>query len=156
MATTTISDYVIWTKHIHGDATLTDRLVRLSAGETIGLRVDGVAGTWRKMDDGKDGRPTPGLRPLGRTRTFWSALFKSRRGDSVSLEYLPPVTSGVGETESAPFQSAPVPLGLGAGTGGLLRTPVERAAALSALLDGAKGGWRAEGRSMSRDEMHDR
>jgi hypothetical protein len=62
MATTTVSDFVIWTKHIHGDPGLTARIHELWAGQTIELEVDGLTGTWRKMDDGSDGRPTPGIR----------------------------------------------------------------------------------------------
>ena len=56
MATTTVSDYVIWAKHIHGDPELVARIHALWAGQTIELEVDGLRGTWRKMDDGADGR----------------------------------------------------------------------------------------------------
>ena len=53
-------------------------------GAVIRLEVDGVPGTWVKMDDGKDGRPTPGIRPVGSYRDQWHKL-QERRGDIVSL-----------------------------------------------------------------------
>ena len=156
MATTTISDYVIWTKHIHDDGPLVERLGRLGEGETIELWVDGVVGTWLKMKNGADGRPTPGLKPLGRTQAFWNALFKSRRGEVVSLVYEAEVATGVVEADAPPFRHATAPLSRDSAISRLVRTQTDRDAALSALLDGAKGGWRSEGRTMTRDEMHER
>jgi len=156
MATTTISDYVIWTKHIHDDSALADRLARLGEGQTVELRIDGVVGAWLKMRNGADGRPTPGLKPLGRTQTFWNELFKSRRGEVVSLVLEAEVMSGVLEADASPFSHALVTPNTDSAVGRLVRTQADRDAALSALLDGAKGGWRSEGRTMSRDEMHER
>ncbi len=156
MATTTISDYVIWTKHIHDDAVLAERLTHLGEGETIALRIDGVVGMWLKMRNGADGRPTPGLKPLGRTQAFWNELFKSRRGDVVSLVYEAEVATGVVEADAPPFRHAAAPANLDGAIGRLVRTQADRDAALAALLDGAKGGWRSEGRTMTRDEMHER
>jgi len=154
MATTTVSDYVIWTKHIHGDAGLADDIARLAAGETIDLRIDSVDGTWRKMDDGRDGRPTSGLRPLGRTLTFWNGLYKSRRGDVVSLERLDIEAAGFREADAPAYRSA----GSAAAStpGKLVRSEADRRAALSALLSAANEGWRSDGEAMTRDEMHDR
>jgi hypothetical protein len=86
MAQTEIKDHVIWAKHVHGDAGLAARIVAMRAGEVIVLSVDGVTGRWRKMDDGKDGRPTAGLRPLGDAAEHWQALFQDRRGDVVEVE----------------------------------------------------------------------
>ena len=85
MAKTTIAPFVIWAKQVH-DAALAERIIKLSAGETIDLVVDGVRGAWRKMDDGKDGRPTPGLRPLGQAKPFWRKLYTERRGTLVEIE----------------------------------------------------------------------
>jgi len=154
MATTTVSDYVIWTKHIHGDAGLADEIARLAAGETIDLRIDDVDGTWRKMDDGRDGRPTSGLRPLGRTLTYWKDLYKSRRGDVVSLERPEPTGDGLREVAAPSYNSTGSAAASAAAT--FLRADADRRAALSALLDGAKAGWRSDGEPMTRDEMHDR
>jgi hypothetical protein len=154
VATTTVSDYVIWTKHIHDDAGLAEDIARLGAGETIELRINDVVGTWRKMDDGRDGRPTSGLRPLGRTATFWSSLYKSRRGDVVSLERVEPATAGFREADAPAYKATGLPASNA--NGKLVRSEADRRAALSALLDGAKGGWRSDGQAMTRDEMHDR
>lgn len=153
MATTTVSDFVIWTKHIHGDAGLVARLAAMKAGETLNLRVDGVPGTWRKMDDGKDGRPTPGLRPLGRAQDHWRALYKSRRGDLVALDLKDDElfeATGVSETGSVfePARASAAPK--------LVRTEESRKAALEALLAQAGKGWRSDGRKMTRDEMNER
>jgi hypothetical protein len=146
MATTTVSDYVIWIKHIHDDPVLAARISAMRAGDTIDLEVDGAAGTWRKMDDGKDGRATPGLRPIGVAQTAWSNLFKTRRGQVVRIEAKASVP-GVSEGLTAPYRAALT---------SLLRSDAEREAALAALLDGGRQGCRSEGRTLSRDEMHER
>ena len=146
MATTTVSDYVIWTKHLHDDPVFAARVSAMRAGETIELDVDGVGGTWRKMDDGKDGRATPGLRPIGTAQDAWSDLFKHRRGQVVRLA-VRELSVGVAEG------SAPV---YRAGLAVVRRTDAERQAALAALLDGARQGSRSEGRTLARDEMHER
>jgi hypothetical protein len=150
MATTTISDFVIWARHIHGDARLAEAIVEMRAGGTIDLRVGGVAGTWRKMDDGKDGRATPGIRPLGKTQAFWRGLYKTRRGDVVTLEF-EEGSASVGVTDVA----SPALVALAAERA-LRRTDLERQVALHALLDGAAQGWRSEARTLTRDEMHER
>ena len=142
MARTTISDFVIWAKQIHDDEDLGQRIAALNAGQTIDLIVDGVRGVWRKMDDGKDGRPTRGVRPLGQAQVFWRALYESRRGDVVTVE-LP-----VDETRPAGERAMVFPP--------MARTEEERRAALQALLDAGRQGWRSDGRRMTRDEMHER
>jgi len=145
MANATISDYVIWAKHIHDDASLTARVLGMRAGETIELEIDGERGAWRKMDNGKDGRPTPGLRPIGAAQDHWRELYKSRRGQVVSLDVVREA-QGLAERGVA-FQATAAQF---------LRADAERMAALAALLDGARQGSRSEGRTLSRDEMHDR
>ena len=142
MATTTVSDYVIWAKQVHDDGDIAERILGLAPGETIHLVVDGVRGVWRKMDDGKDGRPTRGIRPLGRTHEYWRSLYQSRRGEVVTLEIAmdqPPAVR-------APSLLTP-PLG---------QTIDERQAALSALLDLGRQGWRSDGAYGSRDDLYDR
>jgi hypothetical protein len=148
MATTAVSDYVIWTKHIHDDPELVERLRLMWAGQTIQLEVDGVRGTWRKMDDGADGRPTPGLRPIGAAQEVWRYLFKRRRGEVVTLKVVEE-GGGMAEDSSFALRGALIFAPLG-------RTVEEREAALAALLDGGRQGYSSEGRSMTRDEMHER
>jgi len=150
MATTTVSDFVIWTKHIHGDGHLAARVAGLRAGEILNLEVDGVEGPWRKMDDGKDGRPTPGLRPVGRAQELWRELYKTRRGDVVSLAE--PSASGSGvEAHGAVFEARLV-----SAARRIERTDESRRAALEAFLALAGQGWKSEGRTLTRDELHER
>jgi hypothetical protein len=148
MATTTVSDYVIWAKHIHDDQELVERIRSMWAGQTIRLEVDGVGGTWRRMDDGKDGRATLGVRPLGAAQEVWRGLFKTRRGATVSLKVVEEV-AGMEEAPEIARRRALIFAPLG-------RTAEEREAALAALLDGGRQGYSSEGRTMSRDEMHER
>lgn len=136
-ASTEIRDYVIWSKHLHGDLRLPGRIEALEAGETIELEVDGVRGTWRKMDQGKDGRPTPGIRPLGSAQAFWRALYKSRRGAIVS------VSLAEAEAEATRFAA-------------LGKTPIDRQSALEALLGMRGQGWRSDGSGSDRGEAHQR
>lgn len=149
MATTTVSDYVIWTKHINDDAELVEHIGCMWAGQTIQLEVDGVRGTWRKMDDGADGRPTPGIRPVGAAQQVWRYLYKNRRGESVSLRVVNDAPGAVAEEPSVAVRGALIFAPLG-------RTVEEREAALAALLDGARQGYGSEGRTMTREETHER
>lgn len=84
MAIAEIRDHALWIKHIHGDARLTDRLIKLPAGTLIELFVDGHRGYWKKMDDGIDGRPTPGIKAVGAARDHWHSL-QDKRGDMVEV-----------------------------------------------------------------------
>lgn len=141
MAKTTISDFVIWTKHIHGDHNVVERILSLQPGETVRLRVDSLLGDWRRMDDGRDGRPTRGIRPIGRTAEFWRSLYKSRRGEVVEVELSVAVLSCL----------PPLPI-----SPALAKTEAEREAALHAFLSLAGQGWRSDVPYGSRDELYDR
>jgi hypothetical protein len=148
LATTTISDYVIWTKHIHGDVELVNRILSLWAGETLELEVDGVRGVWRKMDDGSDGRSTPGIRPIGSAQVVWRSLFKRRRGEVVTIQAIERQdgVSDASDAERRPPLIFPR----------LAKTEAERKAALEQLLNGWKLGYRSEGPYGPRDELYDR
>jgi hypothetical protein len=78
-------DYVLWPKHLHGNPSLRDELLALAAGTVVVLEIDGVTGTWVKMEDGKTGVPTPGLKALGAARAHWHGLFRNRRGAVVAV-----------------------------------------------------------------------
>jgi hypothetical protein len=140
MARTAVRDVVIWVKHIHGED-VSERVLGLQGGETLDLVVDGVRGAWRKMDDGRDGRPTTGIRPIGRMQDFWRELYSGRRGDVVTIE-LPQADDAV-ERSSLTFSS-------------LARTPEERKSALEAMLSLKGAGYRNNGVVIARDDMHDR
>ncbi|WP_269513946.1 hypothetical protein [Brevundimonas subvibrioides] len=134
-AETAVKDVVVWTKHVHGDRRVTARLQSLKGGEDLELVVDGVRGLWRKMADGVDGRPTSGLRPVGRMQTFWKELYASRRGETVVIE-LPG-----DEVADAPLIYPADP------------DPKVRAEALQALL--TAGGGHSRGERWTRDELYD-
>ena len=138
MAFAEVKDDVIWVKHIRGDDRLVERVMRLSGGESIALRVEGFVGEWRRMADGVDGRPTHGLRPVDRMKTFWRELYETRPGALVAIELVE--GGAAGAALSAP----------------LARSPEEREAALQALLGMAGQGWRSDGRVVTRDELYDR
>jgi hypothetical protein len=80
-----IRDHALWIKHIHKNDGLKEELMNLPAGDLIELKVDGFQGMWKKMDDGRDGRPTAGIKGLGKARDHWHKL-QERRGDLVSIE----------------------------------------------------------------------
>jgi hypothetical protein len=80
MSVVEVRDYVLWPKHIHGNPLLREELLGLQAGTLVVLEVDGVTGTWVKMEDGKNGSPTPGLKALGVARDHWHGLFRANRG----------------------------------------------------------------------------
>ena len=85
MSIVEIRDHALWAKHIHGNEHLKGKILGLSQGERIDLIVDGWRGSWVKMDDGKDGRPTPGLKAVGAARQKWHEM-NGQRGTLVSIE----------------------------------------------------------------------
>jgi hypothetical protein len=125
----------MWTKHIHGQPKLARQLEQLAQGQTIRLRINGVSGVWEKMRNRPDGSPTPGLRPVGEVAEFWRNLFEKRRGELVELAL---------DAENAEEH------------GVQRRTPEERVAAIRALLEMSKLGWRSEKPYGPRDELYER
>ncbi|WP_417463571.1 hypothetical protein [Kordiimonas sp.] len=85
MAHVEVRDHALWLKHIHGDENLKKELESLPAGDLIELVVDGVKGTWKKMSDGRDGRPTMGIRGILSAKAHWHAL-QEQRGQLVTIE----------------------------------------------------------------------
>jgi len=144
LAHTVVRDVVIWTKHVHGGDTA-QRLSGLPGDAEVTLIVDGVRGRWCKMRDGKDGRPTAGLRPVGRAQSFWQTLFESRRGESVSIELESSAEVGLADLEAAD-----------AGRWAHARRAEEREAARAAIGLAPALGWRSEGQVLTRDELYDR
>lgn len=79
-----VRDHALWLKHIHGNNALKNKLLALEEGQLVHLVVDGIKGIWVKMEDGKDGRPTPGIKPIGPAKKHWHAL-QEHRGDIVNI-----------------------------------------------------------------------
>ena len=80
-----VRDHVLWTKHIDGDEALKAAINALSEQSPIDLEVDGCHGTWQKMDDGRHGHSTPGIKPLGPARSHWHTLVRDRLGNVVTI-----------------------------------------------------------------------
>jgi hypothetical protein len=80
-----VRDHALWIKHIHGNEGLKAELLGLRAGELVELSVDGFVGHWKKMDDGRDGRPTPGIKPIGPGRAHWHRTIQDKRGALVPI-----------------------------------------------------------------------
>ena len=74
----------IWAKQIEGGRALKQRILSLAPGDVIELEVDGIVGRWEKMRNGRDGRSTSGIKPIGPMKEVWKAL-QSRRGDTVEV-----------------------------------------------------------------------
>jgi len=85
MSIVEVRDHALWAKHIHGNEPLKQKILELPEKELIELVVDGWRGAWKKMDDGKDGRPTPGLKAIGTAQSKWHGL-QDQRGSVVSIE----------------------------------------------------------------------
>ncbi len=85
MSIVEVRDHALWAKHIHNNERLKEKILSLPQREIIELIVDGWRGPWKKMDNGKDGRPTPGLKGIGTTQKKWHEL-QDRRGSVVSIE----------------------------------------------------------------------
>tara|TARA_Y100001934_G_scaffold224938_1_gene269240 strand:+ start:74 stop:346 length:273 start_codon:yes stop_codon:yes gene_type:complete len=75
-----ITDVCIWTKHVHGNPALVNRLNEMPAGAMKVFAVDGLMGHWEKMKDGKDGRPTNGFKPIAGTKDKWLKIYAEKKG----------------------------------------------------------------------------
>jgi hypothetical protein len=85
-ATIRIEDVCIRIRHIHGDQSLKDRLSSLHDREIVILEIDRVSSAWRKMAQGKNDAPTPGLKPAtDLVRNWWREQFESRKGETVTI-----------------------------------------------------------------------
>jgi hypothetical protein len=80
-----IRDHALWLKHIHGNEDLKAELMNLNQGDLVELDIDDFCGMWKKMDDGKDGRPTQGVKAIGKARKYWHNL-QSKRGELVIIQ----------------------------------------------------------------------
>ena len=83
-----ISDHAIWFKHLP-NAQLRGRLADLEAEAEITLEADHIAGRWRRMKRGVDGRLPDAIIPVGPMKTVWNKWFATRRGELVTLRIVP-------------------------------------------------------------------
>jgi hypothetical protein len=79
----TIRDNALWAKHLE-DAELRELIIALPQGRPITLLVDGTPVRFLKMSDGRDGRPTQGLKPAPEHKHLWDAL-QPLRGSQVTI-----------------------------------------------------------------------
>jgi hypothetical protein len=112
MAYAEIRDDAMWAKQIEGEKKLKERILSLAPGEIIELEVDGIVGRWERMRDGRDGRPTPGIKPIGPMKEIWKRL-QSRRGEIVEIRevrtadaYLDALTNTLAEWNSPEDEEA--------------------------------------------------
>ena len=89
MGTFLNNDDVIWLKNVFADSNTLALLRQIPASTRLKLDIEGYRGDWERMADGKDGRPTLGLRPIGKTLDFWKSM-KSRRGDHLEFKIVDP------------------------------------------------------------------
>jgi hypothetical protein len=89
MATFLNNDDAIWLKNVNADANAMALLRQVPAGTHLKLEIEGVSGDWVRMANGKDGRPTLGLKPVGKTLEFWKTM-KARRGEYLEFKIVDP------------------------------------------------------------------
>jgi hypothetical protein len=143
-----VRDYALWIKHIHGSDALRRDLEALEPGQTVGLRVDGKTGMWRKMKPNKTGRyNVPGLAPIGEAKAHWGNLFRRHRphGAVVDIER----AEGADVSSSSGASAGPAPRWE-------MASEAEREAAWEAFKALSKAGWRSEGPYGPRDELYER
>ena len=80
-----IRDHSIWIKHIYEGEKLQKYLLGMEQNTLVELEIDGFKGHWIKMSDGKDGRKTNGIKPVGVTKKYWLKM-QERRGELISIK----------------------------------------------------------------------
>jgi hypothetical protein len=152
MAQVEVRDYALWTKHVHGDEGLRTRLESLEPEQTVTLRIAGEEGLWRKMSAYRtSGSPTPGLSPIGPMQARWGEIyrrFKSQGGGLVEIELVDNGNAGQSDNGNSGHAGLP-PRWEEA-------SKAEREAAWEAFKALRNAGWSSEGRTVTRDELHDR
>lgn len=86
-----IRDDSIWLRHINNAPELVKRAESLDEGEALDLLINGQPARFLRMNRGRDGRPTAGLKPGEGSRPLWRRM-QERRGERVTIE-LAPVTA---------------------------------------------------------------
>jgi hypothetical protein len=99
MGTFLNNDDAIWLKNVHADPGTVDFLRQIRAGTKLKIEIEGMRGDWERMADGKDGRPTLGLKPVGKTVAFWK-MMKPRRGEYLEFHILDPRDSYLSDIQA--------------------------------------------------------
>lgn len=141
-----IRDYSLWIKHIKGNEELRNTLGSLGPGQLVHLSVGGYKGVWQKKENGANGLPTQGLKPLGEMRERWFRWFKERRGEMVKIG----LDEEVVRTGADRTRRARIPLEYPTAT------KAEQEAAWAALQRDMNAGWRSEEPYGPRDELYER
>lgn len=139
-----VTDWSLWIKHISGDRALSQQLADLHEGQTVTLLIGGHEGVWVKKANGKDGRPTQGLKPLGAMKDIWFDWFRSDRGALIDIVMV---------QEPAPLQVRRK------SADGLIEQgePRDRGSAWSAFVSTREAGWCFERqKAFDRASLHER
>ena len=89
MGTVLNNDNAIWLKHVKASRDAMALLRQFPPGAIIRLEIEGFRGDWQRMAAGRDGRPTLGLKPVGKTLEFWKSM-EARRGEQLSFRVIDP------------------------------------------------------------------
>lgn len=98
MATFLNNDNAIWLKNVNADPDTLALLRQLKSGTRLKLEIEGRRGDWERMADGKDGRPTFGLKPVGRTLELWN-IMAERRGEYLEFKIVDPRDSYLSDVQ---------------------------------------------------------
>ena len=83
-----VRDDSIWFKHINDAPDLIRRAESLGEEEPLDLIINGRPARFLRMKRGRDGRPTPGLKPSAGSVPFWKHL-QQHRGERISIHLAP-------------------------------------------------------------------
>ena len=86
-------DDVLWLKHIMGDTQLVAHLAGVPDGSQHRFAIGSRKGTFQKMEQGKNPRPTPGFKPVGEIKDWWQDTRWTAGGTVVPFSYLGPEES---------------------------------------------------------------
>lgn len=76
-----------WIKHIYKGESLKNYLLNIKQNTIVNMEIDGFTCKWAKMKDGRDGRKTSGIKPIGKSKEFWVRL-QERRGELVAIKLI--------------------------------------------------------------------
>jgi hypothetical protein len=86
MSSVRVEDFCLWPAHIEGNPELQSKLINLSDGEIVILRVGRASGAFVKMKQGKNIDPTPGLKPAcDASKAWWNSLYSNSKGKRMMI-----------------------------------------------------------------------